>query len=270
MSPVLPFKVVIIGGAEDKEKDKTILFRVFHAAGGPRARILIVPTASAEPELLGAVYRQIFLQMGADFVQVLDLTSRMQADQPELEALLRQATCVFMTGGDQVRLTTILAHTRFNRVMKELWDANRILIAGTSAGASAMGSRMIAWGTSGESPRRNIVELTTGIGLMPSLLIDQHFFNRNRLTRLIVAISAHPTCLGLGIDENTAVLVNAEGILEVVGEGAVTIVDGSHLSYTNAPLLNEEDPLSICDLKVHILVNRARYHLEKRQILRTS
>ncbi|WP_287130959.1 cyanophycinase [Candidatus Cyanaurora vandensis] len=218
-----PVNVIIIGGAEDKENDKLILAKVFQAAGGLKARILIVPTASAEPELLGAVYEQLFIEMGAQSVVVLDLTTRAQADLPEMEWRLKQATCVFLTGGDQVRLTTILAHTRFSRVLRQLWEEHRLLIAGTSAGASALGSCMIAWGTSGESPSRSIVELATGMGLLPSLIIDQHFFNRNRLARLIAAVAAHPTYLGMGIDENTAVLLGAEGLFEVVGEGAVTI-----------------------------------------------
>ncbi|WP_218081089.1 cyanophycinase [Anthocerotibacter panamensis] len=264
-----PVKAIIIGGAEDKENDRAILATFFRAAGGARARILIIPTASGQPDLLGEVYRVLFAQMGAQTVQVLNFTQRQQADEPEVEAILERATAIFMTGGDQVRLTTILAHTRFNRVLHQLWQENRLLVGGTSAGASAMGSCMIAWGTSGAPPKRSIVQLGTGMGLLPPLIIDQHFFNRNRLARLITAVAAYPTCLGLGIDENTAVMLFADGTLEVIGEGSVTIVDGTKLSYSNAPQVDEDHPLSVCDLKLHILVKSARYHLGRHEIMAT-
>jgi cyanophycinase len=262
-----PVKAVIIGGAEDKEGDKVILQQVWLAAGGKQARILIVPTASGEPEILGEIYRTLFNNLGCIQVQVLNVTSRPQAESIEAENALRNATAVFLTGGDQVRLVTILAHTRFGRSLRQLWQDNCLLIAGTSAGASAFGACMIAWGVSGESPRQRIVELTTGMGLLPSLIIDQHFFNRNRLARLITAVTANPGCLGLGIDENTAVMLSTDNVLEVIGEGSVTIVDGTQLTYSNVIGVSEESPLSVHDLKLHILVKNARFHLTKHQVM---
>ncbi len=264
--PLALVKTVIIGGAEDKEQDKTILSTVLQAAGGTQARLLIIPTASGEPEILGEIYRLLFTQMGCATAQVLNLTNRFQADTPEMEKLLREATGVFLTGGDQVRLATILAHTRFTQILKSLWQTNQVVIAGTSAGASALGTCMIGWGTSSESPRSAIVELSTGLGFLPSLIIDQHFFNRNRLARLITAVTANPMCLGLGIDENTAVALTPDGLLEVLGEGSVTIVDAAQLSHRYLPP-QEEAPLSVCDLKLHILVQGAQYQIQQRRLV---
>jgi cyanophycinase len=261
-----PISTVIIGGAEDKEKDKAILSTVLRAAGGKSARMLIIPTASGEPELLGEIYRAIFTQMGAQRVEVLNLSSRPQADLPDMAALLQQMTAVFLTGGDQVRLVTILAHTRFGQALKNLWQEGHLVIAGTSAGASALGSCMIAWGTSGEAPHRGILQLSTGLGLLPGLIIDQHFFNRNRLARLITAVASNPTCLGIGIDENTAVTLSHDGRLTVLGEGSVTLVDGRQLSFNNLPRVDEDSPLSVYDLKLHILVSGGSYHLTKQTI----
>jgi len=261
-----PISTVIIGGAEDKEQDKAILSTVLRAAGGKGARILIIPTASGEPELLGEIYRALFTHMGAQRVEVLNLSSRPQADLPEMAALLQQMTAVFLTGGDQVRLATILAHTRFGQALKNLWQEGRLVIAGTSAGASALGSCMIAWGTSGEAPHRGILQLSTGLGLLPGLIIDQHFFNRNRLARLITAVASNPTCLGIGIDENTAVTLSHDGRLTVLGEGSVTLVDGRQLSFNNLPRVDEDSPLSVYDLKLHILVSGGSYHLTKQTI----
>ncbi len=260
-----PVHVIIIGGAEDKENEKVILTSVFQAAGAAAARILVIPTASGEPDVLGNLYYELFSHMGASHVQVLNLTSRIQAEQPEVEQALMEATAVFMTGGDQVRLTSVLAHTRFHRVLQRQWQEGKLVIAGTSAGASAMSHSMIAWGTSGEAPKPSIVEMTTGMGLLPQFIIDQHFFNRNRLARLITAVATNPNCLGLGIDENTAVMLTVDGFLEVIGEGTVTLVDGSHAFTT--PNRDDDQPLSVADLKIHILVHQGRFNLAKRQVI---
>jgi cyanophycinase len=259
--------VLVVGGAEDKENDKSIL-KTFHSlSGGSQARILIVPTASSMPEILGEVYRLLFSRMGAAAVEVLSLTNRPEAEREAAIEAVQESTGLFMTGGDQMRLSQVLAGTGVAEAMRQRSRAGELVIAGTSAGAAAMGECMIARGYSGESPCRNIVELSDGIGILKGIIIDQHFHNRNRLTRLMTAIASRPECLGIGIDENTAVVLRADGVLEVIGDGTVTIVDGSELVYNTINDSQADEPFSVGSFRVHVMARGLRYHIRERKTL---
>ncbi|MBC8121875.1 MAG: cyanophycinase [Gemmatimonadaceae bacterium] len=259
--------LIVIGGAEDKEREKTIL-RAFHQyAGAEQARILIIPTASSMPEILAEVYRLLFEQMGADWVRILNVSSRLEAQSPWVVDLVALSTGIFMTGGDQLRLANLLADTDMARKMQEEWQTGRLVIAGTSAGASAMGDSMISRGYSGESPKREMVELSVGLGILNNVIIDQHFHNRNRLPRLMTAIASRPYCTGIGIDENTAIILQRDGLLEVIGQGTVTIVDGSELTYNNVVDIPAHHPLSATNFRIHVMAQGLRYHLRERKLL---
>ncbi|WP_370527551.1 cyanophycinase [Trichocoleus sp. FACHB-46] len=259
--------VMIIGGAEDKVHGKEILTSFFHRSGGTDARIAIIPCASREPATIGERYRTIFEDMGAKAIEVLDIREREQCEDSLWRAFLESCTGVFMTGGDQLRLCALLADTELMAEVRRRAVKGEITLAGTSAGAAVMGHHMIAGGGSGEHPNRSLVDMATGLAIIPEIIVDQHFHNRNRMARLMSAIAAYPDKLGIGIDEDTCALFEGDGLLHVLGKGSVTVIDPVDLNYTNQPDADATEPLSIHNLRVHILSYGDRYQLYQRRIM---
>lgn len=259
--------VLVIGGAEDKVHGREILHTFFSRAGTSDAHIVIIPSASREPTIIGARYQNIFEQMGAKKVEVLDIRERQQCEDDNLQACLSACTGVFLTGGDQLRLCAVLSDTPAMEIIRGRVNRAELTLAGTSAGAAVMGHNMIAGGGSGESPNRALVDMAVGLGILPNVIVDQHFHNRNRMGRLMSAIACFRDRLGMGIDEDTCALVEKDGTLQVMGKGTVTLVDPGEVSYTNQANVGANDPLSIHNLRVHILSYGDRYHLYERKIL---
>ncbi len=259
--------VLVIGGAEDKVHGREILHTFFGRAGSTDAHIAIIPSASREPAITGGRYVSIFEEMGAKQVELLDIQQREQCEEPQIQACLEACTGVFLTGGDQLRLCAVLADTPVMETIRLRVQRAQLTLAGTSAGAAVMGYHMIAGGGSGESPNRSLVDLATGLGFIPGVIVDQHFQNRNRMARLISAISAHPELLGIGIDEDTCAMLEGDALLQVMGKGTVTIVDPGEVSYTNQADIGATDPLSIYNLRLHVLSHGDRYHLHQRTVL---
>ncbi len=259
--------VLVIGGAEDKVHGREILHSFFGRARSTDAHIAIIPSASREPAMIGSRYIAIFEEMGAKKVDLLDIREREQCEDPAIQACLEACTGVFLTGGDQLRLCAVLADTPVMETIRMRVQRGELTLAGTSAGAAVMGHHMIAGGGSGESPNRALVDLATGLGIIPEVIVDQHFMNRNRMARLISAIAAHPDRLGIGIDEDTCAMVEGDGMLQVMGKGTVTIVDPGEISHNNQPNVGAVDPLSLHNLRVHILSYGDRYHLHQRTVL---
>lgn len=257
--------ILVIGGAEDKVHGREILHTFFSRAGSSEACIAIIPSASREPTIIGDRYQSIFADMGAKWVKILDIRDREQGEDRYFIENLEECTGVFLTGGDQLRLCGLLADTSLMERMRQRVHLGEITIAGTSAGAAVMGHHMIAGGGSGESPNRSLVDMAMGLGIIPDVIIDQHFHNRNRLARLISAISAHPDCLGIGIDEDTCAIFEKDGLLRVMGRGTVTIIDPQEMSKTNHSQVGATDPLNLHNLRVHVLCHGDRYHLRQRQ-----
>lgn len=256
--------IMIIGGAEDKVHGREILRSFFNRSGGADARIAIIPSASREPAVIGERYREIFTDMGAKGIEILDIRDRDQCEDPLLQSYAENCTGVFMTGGDQLRLCGLLADTPLMNTVRDRAQRGDITLAGTSAGAAVMGHYMIAGGGSGESPNRSLVDITTGLGIIPELLVDQHFHNRNRMARLMSAIAAHSDRLAIGIDEDTCALFEGDGLLQVIGKGAVTIIDPQEMLYTNYSHVEATEPLSMSNLQVHLLIHGDQYDLRKR------
>jgi cyanophycinase len=255
--------ILVVGGAEDKVHGKEILQTFLNRSGGSDAIIGILPCASREPSLIGDRYLRIFADMGAKQIKILDIRDRSGADDPDCLNFVEECTGIFITGGDQLRLCGLLADTTLmNRIVAKA-QQYEISLAGTSAGAAIMGYHMIAGGSSAESPNRALVDITTGLGIIPEVLVDQHFYNRNRLARLLSAISAHPELLGIGIDEDTCAMFETDSTIRVIGKGTVTIVDAREMSYTNQSQVNGSEPLSIHNLKLHVLSYGDRYDLRK-------
>jgi cyanophycinase len=254
--------ILVIGGAEDKVHGREILQTFFNRAGGENAQLAIVPSASREPAIQGERYQRIFEEMGAKTLKVFDIRERHHCEEPQWHSYLEECTGVFMTGGDQLRLYSLLADTPLMEKIRTAARAGQIALAGTSAGAAVMSHHMIAGGGSGESPNRSLVDMATGLDILPDLVVDQHFHNRNRFSRLISAIATHPDKMGIGIDEDTCALFEGGGKLRVIGKGTVTIVDPRELSYTNAPSVGATDPLSLFGLRVHVLSHGDTYDME--------
>ncbi|MGL5082768.1 MAG: cyanophycinase [Microcoleaceae cyanobacterium] len=256
--------ILIIGGAEDKVHGREILQTFFNRAGSSNAQLAIIPSASREPAVQGERYRQIFEEMGANAIEIFDIRERDHCENLEWHSFLETCTGVFMTGGDQLRLYSLLADTDLMDKIRTAARKGKIALAGTSAGAAVMSHHMIAGGGSGESPNRSLVDMATGLGILPSIIVDQHFSNRNRIARLLSAIASYPGRTGIGIDEDTCTLFEAENRLRVIGKGSVTILDSSRISYTNADKVGPEEPLSLFNLKIHVLSHGDCYNLRSR------
>jgi cyanophycinase len=268
--PATKTAILVIGGAEDKVHGKEILQTFFQRAGGTDAIIGIIPSASREPVLIGDRYQRIFADMGAKEIKVLDVRNRDEGKDSGYLDYVENCTGIFLTGGDQLRLCGLLAETPLMNRIVERVRQREISLAGTSAGAAVMGYQMIAGGSSGECPNRALVDLAMGLGIIPEVLVDQHFHNRNRLARLLSAIAGHPNLLGIGIDEDTCAMFENDSTLQVLGKGTVTIVDARVMSDTNYDSVNGTEPISLHNLKLHILAYGDRYNLVKHQALISS
>lgn len=257
--------VLVIGGAEDKIHGRQILHTFFQRSGGVDARIAIIPSASREPTVIGSRYHDIFEEMGAKAIEVIDIREREHGEDSVWQAFIDDCTGVFMTGGDQLRLCGLLSDTSIMNRVRMRAQLGEITLAGTSAGAAVMGYHMIAGGGSGESPNRSLVDMTTGLGIIPEVIVDQHFHNRNRMARLLSAVASNTDKLGIGIDEDTCAMFEGNGTFQVIGKGTVTVVDPGEVSHTNFAHVGASDPLSIHNLRLHILSHGDRYDLYKRQ-----
>jgi cyanophycinase len=262
------YPVMVIGGAEDKVNGCEILRAFFESAGGQQASIGIVPCASQEPSVVGDRYHKIFQGMGARQVQVLDIRQPRECDEEKWLNILERCTGIFITGGDQQRLCDLIGESKFIASIKQRIDEQGDLVmAGTSAGAAIVGEKMIAGGSSGESPNQLLVDLTDGLGIFPDLLVDQHFHNRNRMARLMSAIAAHPDKLGIGIDEDTCAAFDGDGTFKAIGKGTITIIDPRGLTHTNYLDVVKSSPLSLHNLTVHVLSKGDRYNYQHRTVL---
>ena len=257
--------VMVIGGAEDKLRDKVILSRFARLAGGDSGRVVVVSTASALGEMAADMYRELFVGLGIGRVTGLRPEEREDADTPVAAAVIAEATGVFLTGGNQSRLTQVVAGTKLGDALGNAHDRGAVL-AGTSAGASAMASHMVAFGRSGPTPKNRMVQLSAGLGILPGLVIDQHFEERGRIGRLLAIVAQSPSLLGVGVDEDTCAIVRADHTLQVIGKGAVSIVDGSHVR-TDAYRGKGYRPLMVSGAVLHSLPSGYRFDLRARTLL---
>ena len=255
--------IVPIGGAEDKESRRRILKRFVQLCGGRDARIAVIPTASKLADT-GERYEELFDRLEAGRVDTLDFESRADGEREDFLEILRQCTGVFITGGNQLRLSTIIGGTPAAKLIRER-NADGVPVGGTSAGASILSEHMIAFGSEGGSPRADSVHLAPGFGLTNRFIIDQHFRQRDRLGRLVAALAYNPFAIGIGLDEDTAAFIGPDDTLEVEGSGSVTIVDAGELTFSSMDRAGEDDPVCLLGLRVHILTAGATFNLHTRQ-----
>jgi cyanophycinase len=255
-------KLVIIGGAEDKKGSCLILRKFLQLAGGEDSRLVIITAATEYPQEVGSTYKKVFQRLGCRKIEILDVPDRNTANREEPSKILRESSGYFFTGGDQIRITSALGGTVFLKTLEEQYKRGAV-IAGTSAGASVMSSTMITEGDSDESPKLNTINMSPGIGLLPGVVIDQHFAQRGRIGRLLTALGQNPSVLGLGIDEDTSVIVNEQGFL-VWGNQTVTVLDGGKVSHTNASIHQPDKYLALTGVTVHILPHGYSYDFLQR------
>jgi cyanophycinase len=255
--------VVPIGGAEDKESRRRILKRFVQLSGGRDARIAVIPTASKLADT-GERYEELFDRLEAGRVTSLDFQSRADGERGDFLDVLRDATGIFITGGNQLRLSTIIGGTAAAKLIRTR-NAEGVHVGGTSAGASVLAEHMIAFGTEGSSPRANSVSLAPGFGLTNRFVIDQHFRQRDRLGRLVAALAYNPFVVGIGLDEDTAAFIGPDNTLEVEGSGAITVVDASRVQFTSMDQVGGDEPVCVIGLQVHILTAGATFNLHTRE-----
>jgi cyanophycinase len=255
--------VIVIGGAEDKVRDRVILNRFVALAGGEQATIVVLSTASSLGTEAGDRYRRVFIELGAHEVRPLHTVTRQQANDDAGVDAVKDATGVFLTGGNQLRLSSTIGGTHLAEAIHARFEAGAV-IAGTSAGASAMSSHMIAFGASGATPKQRMAQIAAGLGVLPGVIIDQHFQQRNRLGRLLSLIAQNPSLLGLGIDEDTAGVVGPDHVMEVIGRGSITVVDGAGLE-TDAWEVGGHRPIMLSNVVLHSLPSGYRFDLRTRR-----
>ncbi|MEO8251048.1 MAG: cyanophycinase [Chloroflexota bacterium] len=260
-----PGHLLIIGGAEEKLRQRQILSRFASLAGGSEGRVVIISTASSLGDEATDLYRSLFGQLGIPAVIGVRPITREEANDPALAAQLNDATGIFMTGGNQLRLSSVIGGTALGKAIIER-HRHGTIVAGTSAGASAISSHMVAFGTSGTTPKQRMTQMSAGLGLLPGVIIDQHFEQRNRIGRLLALIAQSPALLGLGIDEDTAALVSPSGILEVIGKGSVTVLDPGRLE-TDAYEVKRHRPIMVSGVILHSLPSGYRFDLRRRRLL---
>jgi cyanophycinase len=260
--------VFAVGGAEDKLGPRVVLRRFVEAAGGSGARVVVVPTASSlGPEIIEA-YDAVFRRLGAAEVVPARPRSRAEAHSPELVRRVDQATGVFMTGGNQLTLGSVIVGTPFGDAVLAA-HRRGAAVGGTSAGASVLARHMVAFGSGGTTPKQRMSQLAVGLGVLPDLVVDQHFEQRNRYGRLLSLVAQSPSLLGVGVDEDTAAVVEGGRWMEVVGRGVVTVVDGS-MAVSNASTARRTDALMVSGAVLHVLPAGSRFDLVGRLLVDTA
>ena len=254
--------IIPIGGAENKENDPRILERFVRVCGGDAADIVVIPTASRVHET-GARYQQLFAELGATRVTVMDFDTRRDCQERGRLKRLEAASGIFFTGGNQLRLTTLLGGTPVARLIRQR-NARGVTVGGTSAGASILSEHMIASGDEGAAMIAGSVRLAPGLGLTNRFIIDQHFRQRDRFGRLLTALAYNPVAVGVGLDEDTAAFIGPDELIEVEGTGGVTIVDPSEVNFSSIDAAEEGQPVCMLGLKVHVLVAGATFDLNTR------
>ena len=253
--------IIPIGGAEDKLKDKAILTRFLDLSGGEDSRILIIPTASMLDDT-GTRYKDVFEKMGGQ-ASVLPIKTRRDAEELD-RTVFEDCTGIFMTGGNQLRLSTILGGTTVATEVRRA-NARGVHVAGTSAGAAFISEHMIAFGAEGMTPIAGKVTLAPGLGLTNRIVVDQHFRQRDRLGRLMAALAYNPFVQGIGLDEDTAAFIGPDNVVRVLGAGAVTIVDVNDLEYSSIAYASEGEPVELIGVRLHVLAHGGRYSLSRRK-----
>lgn len=260
--------LVAIGGKEDKENDLQILSTVISLANKEKKKIEIITTASQHPEEVGSDYYRIFTKDPNHTVGLLNISTREQAADVSFLERISEADVIFFTGGDQLRITSILGGSPIEAEILRRYRDEFCIIAGTSAGASAMSKTMINGGDSREALRKGTINVSSGIGLVDNAIIDTHFVERGRFSRLIQTVSMNPRNTGIGLGEDSGIVIEDGCILKAIGGGITVILDGQNLKYTNVANINSDESIAIENLVIHTIVDGYGYDLCRKKYLK--
>lgn len=269
--------LIPIGGNEDKgfhNEDRFsldfisegILAQVVNESGGKNATILVVTTASGIPKEVGKNYIEAFDKLGCNKVTPLYINSKEMADEEATLNLLKACDCVMFSGGNQSKITKFIRNTTFHKILKERYLNEKFVIAGTSAGAMCMAKEMVAGGSSTESFFKGAIKMKKGMNLIPELIIDTHFIQRGRFGRLSEAVARFPHRIGIGLAEDTGLIIKEGKLCEVIGSGMVIVFDPGKLTHNNIAILKDTTPLTMTNLIVHVLSAGDRYDIENRSV----
>jgi cyanophycinase len=243
-----------------------ILSRIVKESGGPDAKIVIIPTASSIPVEVGQNYISAFKELNCSNLTVLDMRKREDAENKENIKHIVEADCIMFSGGDQSKIVDIIGQTTIHKILKERFEKERIVIAGTSAGAMAMSAEMISGGSSTEALNKGSVQMRKGMNFIPGLIIDTHFIQRGRFGRVSEAVARFPNLLGVGLAENTGMVVENCNKFTVIGSGMVIVFDPSNLTHNNVKILPEGTPMTMANLIVHVLANGDSFYIDERKL----
>lgn len=258
--------LVIIGGAEDKLGESVILKQAKKLISSDDT-LTVLTTASEAPQEVGSTYREAFKRIGIENINILNIKTRDDANNNEMCRKISGSKCAFLTGGDQLRITSILGGTKAYKELKKVYYTGGVIM-GTSAGASVISSTMVVEGNDNQPARKCTLKMAPGLGLLGEAIIDQHFDQRGRFGRLLCGVSENPQVLGIGIDEDTAILVYPDMHFEIIGANAVTIIDGHSIKASNVSELKQDEILSITGVTVHTLPEGYGFDMVKRQVIR--
>jgi cyanophycinase len=261
-------KLLLVGGNEDRSGEMEVLRAFVDEAGGAKGRIEVITTASSEPIQRWAEYERAFGKIGVGYAAHMHIGSRTKAEAPELLERIAESTAVFFSGGDQLRITSILGATPVMEAVRHHFFVGRRLVGGTSAGAAALTSTIIYDGESPEALRKGAVMMTGGLDLVSNAVVDTHFMTRGRIGRLIQAVAGNPRLIGIGLGEDTAILLTGGPRFRVVGSGLVIVVDGESIDFTNVFEVEHMETFSVEDVRIHVLSSGAGYDLKNRTFLR--
>jgi cyanophycinase len=256
-------KLVVIGGGGVSSGGAPLLKEFVRLAHGARARVVVMTVATDEVEAAREEYESAFRRLGVDDVKTVDVSARADASRERSLEAIKQATGLFFTGGDQLHITSLIGGTEMQALIHSRHERG-LVIAGSSAGAAMMSNSMLLGGASDENPKVGAARIGPGMDLIVGAIIDTHFSQRGRFGRLLTAVAHYPQDLGLGVDEKTAMIINRNEF-EVIGEGAVTVIDGGAMTYTSLPYAEEGDGLALYNVRVHVLAAGSRFDLSKRE-----
>jgi len=265
MNELVNGNLLIIGGAEDKWGQSSVLKHAIEMCGGKDSKIVVLTTATQKPQEVGEEYRSVFTRLGVQSLDILNIDNRNDANNDSVVQRIAGAGGIFFTGGDQLRITSILGGTRTYRALNDIYMQG-IPIIGTSAGASAMSSTMIVDGNGNSAARKCTLGMSPGLGFLKQVIIDQHFEQRGRLGRLLVGVAQNPSILGIGIDEDTAIKVHSNASFEVVGTNCVTVIDGMTIQKSNVSELNPEEIIALSNVTIHVLPSGFGFDLNTRTV----
>lgn len=261
--------LIAIGGNEDKVNDLIVLKRVIQEIGKEKYKVAVITTASEEPVIRGQEYHDVFSNLGAAKIEILNIKKRSEANNKVFVQKLEDSDLIFITGGDQLRLTTIIGGSKILQTMNDRLEAGA-LIAGTSAGAAVFSDTMIYEGQSKEGLFKGQVFTTSGFGFVENIVFDTHFMARGRIGRLVQIVTTNPTCMGVGIGEDSGVVLKGDGTMEVIGTGQVIVVDGSDIIYSNIMDIEPKASIAVENIRIHSLVHGCGYDFKNRRFLPPS